>query len=158
MLRLIERLLPRPLHRAALRFAHRTRHRWRLWRGVRLEGVSIVARNAAGEVLLVRHSYGPQVWTLPGGGMKRGETPVETARRETMEELGVALGGAQFCGSVEEVLSGSPHTAHVVSGTLASAPKPDRREIAQAAWFAPDALSAETGPLVASRLATLEQG
>ena len=157
MLRLIELLLPRPLHRASLRFAHKARHRWRLWRGVRLEGVSIVATNASGEVLLVRHSYGPQVWTLPGGGMKRGETPVETARRETMEELGVALEQARFCGSVEEVLSGSPHTAHVVAGTLEANPTPDRREIAEAAWFAPDALPAETSPLVASRLAALEQ-
>ena len=29
-----------------------------------------------GEVLLVRHTYGPERWELPGGGVHRGEDPL----------------------------------------------------------------------------------
>ncbi len=42
-------------------------------------------------VLLVRHTYGPGAWELPGGGMRRGEEAVATARREMSEELGVSI-------------------------------------------------------------------
>ena len=156
MLRLIEglaaRLLPRPLHRTALRMAHATRHRWRVWRGVRLEGVSIVARDTDGNILLVRHAYGPPVWTLPGGGMLAGETPLAAACRETREELGTDLADPRYCGTVEETLSGSPHTAHVVTGTIGADAAPDRREIA-AIRFAPAGdLPLPISPFVAARL------
>ena len=158
MFHLIQSLIPRPLHRVALKAAHKVRHRWRLWRKVELEGVSVIVRNEGGDVLLVRHAYGPQVWTLPGGGMKRGEDAVETARREMMEELGANLHGPRLLGSVRETISGSPHTAHVVTGLLGSDPRADRREIAEAAFFAPDALPTPLSTLVAARLALLKQG
>lgn len=45
------------------------------------------------ELLLVRHSYGDRGWTLPGGRLKGGEQPADTARREMREELGVETGG-----------------------------------------------------------------
>src|SRR3954470_4208287 len=48
----------------------------------------VVAVCCRGQVLLVRHSYGFQHWTLPGGGWKRGETLGDAARREVREELG----------------------------------------------------------------------
>lgn len=158
MLHLIHRLVPRPVHRSALRVAHTIRHRWRIWRKVRLEGVSIIVRNSDGEILLVRHAYGPQVWTLPGGGMKRGEDPAATAQRELREELGTGLVDAVYLGVVDEIISASPHTAHVVTGMLEGPATPDRREIAEAAFFAPDKLPSPLSTLVAPRLALLEQG
>ena len=42
-------------------------------------------------VLLVRHSYGPPVWALPGGGLGRNEDPGVAAAREFREELGCGL-------------------------------------------------------------------
>ena len=43
------------------------------------------------KVLLVRHTYIPG-WFMPGGGLKRGETLEQAARREVFEETGAQLG------------------------------------------------------------------
>jgi 8-oxo-dGTP pyrophosphatase MutT (NUDIX family) len=51
-------------------------------------GVLIV--NAERELLLC-HVTGQQHWDLPKGGMAAGETPLQTALRETQEETGLAL-------------------------------------------------------------------
>ncbi len=40
-------------------------------------------------VLLVRHTYGPSLWDLPGGAIKSEEEPALAARREMHEELGI---------------------------------------------------------------------
>ena len=42
-----------------------------------------------GRILLVRHTYGPRAWDLPGGGAKPNEPPLDAARREMQEELGL---------------------------------------------------------------------
>ena len=85
--RTAERVLPAPLHRALLQVAHRVRHRWRKWRKAPISGISVIITNAAGEVMLLKHSYGPKAWGLPGGGMSRGEDPLECAQRELREEV-----------------------------------------------------------------------
>ena len=129
------RLIPRPLHRAALRWAHSVRHRWRVFRRVPLAGVSVFVTDIEGRLLLVRHSYGPGGWALPGGGMGQGEDPLDAARREVREEVGCALQGATVIESIEEELSGSPHTAWLVGGRTQDHPRPDRREILEARFF-----------------------
>lgn len=149
----IERLLPAPIHRALLPLAHRIRHRWRKWSGAPIAGVSVVLTNAAGEVLLIRHSYGPPVWALPGGGLKRGEDPVECARREVREELGLTLTTIEPFSALEEELSGSPHTAHLFTALCDKAPVPDMREVVEARFFAVDGLPDDLGATTRRRIA-----
>lgn len=156
MLRLITALgtglVPRPLHRTALRAAHRLRHRWRVLRKVPLQGVSVIAHDRQGRVLMVRHSYARPGWAFPGGGCKRGENPQEAARRELQEELGVTLEGLHLLDRIEETISGSPHTAFVYSGLVAGAINPDGREVVEARLFATDALPDDMSLLTKRRL------
>ncbi|MGY6551348.1 MAG: NUDIX domain-containing protein [Erythrobacter sp.] len=146
-------LLPAALHRALLPLAHSVRHHWRRWRKAPIAGVNVIITNRAGEVLLLRHSYGADVWALPGGGMGRGEDPQAAARREMREELDLALGTLERLAVIEEVISGSPHTAHLFAATTDAAPRPDGREIIEARFFAANDLPRQLGRTTAARLA-----
>lgn len=42
-------------------------------------------------VVLVSHWYAPWVWTLPGGGVEKDETPEQAAAREAEEETGLKI-------------------------------------------------------------------
>jgi 8-oxo-dGTP diphosphatase len=53
-------------------------------------GAACVILDGDGRVLLVRHTYGPLNWELPGGMSEPGEAPDETARRELLEETGLS--------------------------------------------------------------------
>ncbi len=144
--------LPATLHRALLPLAHRVRHRWRKLRGTPIAGVSAVLTNLQGDVLLLRHSYGPDVWALPGGGMKTGENPEDCIRREVKEELGVTLGKVDYLGTIEEQLSGSPHTAHLFAAICNARPVPDLREVEVARFFPSHSLPEPLGEVTRRRL------
>lgn len=150
--RLVKAALPAPLHRALMPVAHRLRHRWRRMRGVHIAGVSVVVRNLSGDVLLLRHSYGPKVWALPGGGFKPGEDPEECARREVQEELGLRLGKMERVATLEEELSGSPHTAHIFTAICDGRPQPDRREVIEARFFPSHSLPEPLGTVTRRRI------
>lgn len=145
------------LHRALLRLAHNTRHRWRMMRGTKLRGVSVIARNMQGEVLLVRHSYGPQGWYLPGGGIGWRETADEAAARELLEETACVAQGLTKLGEIEETISESPHTAHIYLCSVDGVPKPDGREIETAEFFALGSLPKDITARAAARLELIEQ-
>ena len=145
--------LPASLHRALLPLANGLRHRWRAWRKAPLAGVSVVITNLTGDVLLLKHSYGPNVWSLPGGGLGRGEDPLAAARREVREELGVELARIEPVGVIEEVLSGSPHTAHLFAGVCDRQPQPDLREVIEARFFPSHSLPEPLGRHTRARIA-----
>jgi ADP-ribose pyrophosphatase YjhB (NUDIX family) len=149
----MRRIVPAPLHRAVMPLAHVARHYWRRWRKVPIAGVSVIVTNLGGDVLLLRHSYGPAVWALPGGGLARGEDPLEAARREVREELGVELARIEFVGTLDEVLSGSPHTAHIFTGVCDRQPKPDLREVTEARFFPSHSLPEPLGRTTRARIA-----
>lgn len=47
-----------------------------------------------GKVLLTLPTLGMNRWSLPGGGIRKGENPAEAACRELHEELGIELSAA----------------------------------------------------------------
>lgn len=156
MLHLIVQLLPAPLHRAGLRLAYALRKRLRRLTRPDLAGVAVMLDDGEGRILLVCHSYGPQGWSLPGGGLGRGEDPAEAARREMREELGCDLIALECVLVAQELLSGAPHTAHVFTARLASEPRADQREIDAVCWFArEELLEAELTRVTRRRLGEL---
>ena len=128
-------LIPAPLHRLALRVAYRLRNRW--WALTRRAGraATLIAIDAAGRVLLVRHSYGSRRWTVPGGGLGRSEDAEAGVRREMREELGCGLTGVRLAFEVVDVIAGAEQHGYVFVARLDGGPRIDRREILECGWF-----------------------
>ena len=148
-------LLPKPVERIALRVAHRLRHYWRRIAKPQLHAITVILRDGEGRVLFIRHSYGPRGWTLPGGGGIGSEDPVDAARREMHEELGVHIGELALLGTLTETVSGAPQTAHVFGAVVDEEPKPDGREVIEARFFMVDEVPSPLSELTRRRIAVL---
>jgi len=57
---------------------------------LQIPSVSVALRDTGGRVLLARHVEGGQ-WLLPGGAIEPGEVPADAAKREMLEETGIAV-------------------------------------------------------------------
>lgn len=116
-----------------------------------------VALFCDGQVFLIRHTYVPG-WQLPGGGVDRGETIEQAARRELEEEAGYRAGRLHlFALYQNKQASPRDHVAlyrcddaEAIAGFRA-----DPREIADAGFFALDALPQDTSAATRRRLSEL---
>jgi 8-oxo-dGTP pyrophosphatase MutT (NUDIX family) len=139
------------LKRALIRFAvtaFRLARRavWRITKPIAL-GVHAVPLTAAGEVVLVRLTYGPG-WRLPGGGRKKGEQPRDAMLRELREEIGL-----RSYSEIEDVLEFTHRPEHrrgraslFLLRDVSFVPR-QSLEIDEIRAFAIDALPDETTPL-----------
>ncbi|MCB2065843.1 MAG: NUDIX domain-containing protein [Erythrobacter sp.] len=141
-------LIPARLHRALLPLGHALRKAWMRTFKPRIAGVAVFITDDAGQVLLVRQSYGPRAWTMPAGGAGLSEDPALAIRREVREELACELTDLVMLYHGEEELWGARHHVHVFRARAASAPVADLREVLEARWFPRDALPRHmAGPL-----------
>lgn len=111
-------------------------------------------------VLLVRHTY-VRGFYLPGGGVESGETLLDALKRELHEEANVLLDEPPelFGMYFNRRFSVRDHVAlYVARSFRVTGPRVPDREIAEAGFFALDALPAETTVGTRARLAeALEQ-
>lgn len=130
---------------------------WWRWRAPVKIGVRAIVLDTADRVLLVRHAYGAEGWSFPGGGPRRHEPLSTTAIREVHEETGVVCRVEALLGIYDSFVEGkSDHVALFVCRAASdSHPRPTSPEIRQAAFFAQTALPAETAPGAQRRLAEL---
>ncbi len=150
------RLIPPPLHRLLYRLAYVLRGHWLRVRGGRVYGSNVIARDARGRLLMVRHSYGSRHWQFPGGGIGRGEEPEAAARREFAEELRCGLLALTLLGTVEEPYQSAINVVHVFTGLVDGEPAVDGRELVEARFFARHELPRPLGREAAKRLDMLD--
>jgi 8-oxo-dGTP pyrophosphatase MutT (NUDIX family) len=132
--------------RSAYRLGYRLLRAYSRLRHPSLSGVKCVLCD--GElVLLVRHTYGPPGWSLPGGIMRPSEDPLHTARRELAEELGVQVGALRAVGEIQAHIDGRRDRVHCFSAQVHSPVLTlDAAEIAEARWWPRDHLPRPLSP------------
>ena len=100
------------------------------------------------EVLLVTHSYGSDLWTTVGGGVKKGETLESALRREVKEEVGLELDTVKKVGEIFNEAEYKKDTIHVYVSTVTNKQiRIDGSELVAAEWFLVDALPKTISPL-----------
>jgi 8-oxo-dGTP pyrophosphatase MutT (NUDIX family) len=128
---------------------------WFLFRPITL-GVRVILVSD-GKVLLVRHTYRAG-WFLPGGGVKRGETLDEAARREAREEVGATLNSLHFHGIYANFFEMKSDHIAVFSCSDYSLSGAASGEIDRIAAFALDSLPTEVSTGTRRRLAEYARG
>ena len=128
---------------------------WRLFRP-RTRGVKVMLFNPAGELLLVRHSYGDtDLFLLPGGGVRPFEAPERAAARAVREELGCGVEALALVSIHASSHEGKRDTVHLYRARIAGEVRIDGVEIAEARFFPLEALPAAASPATRRRLAEL---
>lgn len=115
---------------------------------------AIVFDEKANSVFLVRHTYVPG-WQLPGGGVERGETFMETLEKELREECNIVLKGSPQLFALYKNAHASPrdHVAlYVCRQFEQTEPRLPDREIAECGFFPLDNLPEGTTPSTKRRL------
>ena len=117
------------------------------------ERVRVVVINEKGEVLLLQGVISDGKWTLPGGGVARGERLAAAVRRELLEETGIDAAERDFTylETLEKSLTKASYNAPLFllrthSSTLPTKPV-NRWEIAHVGWFKMNNLPSPISPL-----------
>ena len=145
--------LPVPVRRVIYRTGYQVLRLVWMVRHPVLHGVKCVITDGD-RVLLVRHTYGGRRWDLPGGRIEPAEPPLDTARREMNEELGLRIADWTPLGELQVRTDHRNDTLHLFRAELHDPTVTiDRGELSVARWFPRAALPADLAPHVAPILA-----
>ena len=97
------------------------------------------------EILLIKNSYGVNLWNLPGGGVKRNEAFSLAAKREIKEEVGIKLTDLKKLGSFQNTREYIKDTVTVFKSRVENKNiKINKHEIKEASWFSIHKLPSST--------------
>jgi 8-oxo-dGTP diphosphatase len=99
-------------------------------------GAAAVVLDSHARVLLVRHTYGPLNWELPGGESEPGESVLETALRELREETGLRATVDRITGVYYERETDAHHFVFGCTAESTAEPTPSSPEISECAYWA----------------------
>lgn len=129
---------------------------WRLFKPSTLGSLCMVT--SEDRVLLVRQVY-ESGWHLPGGGLKRGESFGDAARREVREETGLSLLDVRLFGLYHTRTAGkSDHIAVFVASDYEGTPHPASYEIEAVDFVSPRDLPPGTDEFTRRRIEEYLQG
>jgi ADP-ribose pyrophosphatase YjhB (NUDIX family) len=113
--------------------------------------------NAAGDLLLIRNTYGdPRLFVLPGGGIRPREKPEAAVVREVREELGCPVHDLLFVATFHSVAEGKRDTIFLYRGQLGGVPRADEFEVAEARFFPLAALPEAISPATLRRIEEMQ--
>ncbi|MFW5417964.1 NUDIX hydrolase [Nocardiopsis sp. CNT-189] len=126
---------------------------------VRGAATALLREEGSGRVLVVDPTYKPR-WSVPGGAVEEGESPLAACRRECVEELGLVprLRGLVAVDWVSGGFfpNGRPALVHVFAGPLSAAEaaglRPDGVELSAARLVGPEELEGLLPELLARRI------
>jgi ADP-ribose pyrophosphatase YjhB (NUDIX family) len=130
-------------------------HAWFLLSRPMTLGVRALVLDTQDRVFLVRHTYVPG-WHLPGGGVEHGETALQSLRRELQEEANIDWTRPPRLLGLYHATQWTrrDHVAlYLVRDFVQSGPRLPDREIAEAGFFARDALPEGVAKATLRRLA-----
>ena len=100
------------------------------------------------QVFFIQNSYGQRYWTLPGGGVKKGESLEDAAKREVKEEVGIVLNQVISKGSFLYEEEGKKDMIHVFFAEVEdNLFRIDNLEIKNASWEDIHSLTLSESPM-----------
>lgn len=127
---------------------------WKLF-NIKTKGVRVMVVQD-GKIILVRHWYN-SLWVMPGGGIKKYETPEQAAIREIKEEIGIEIKQLDYLlGIYSNTKEGKNDEVHCFVVELNSQVQISRRrfniEISDIAWSSFSELPQNTSRATQNRI------